>query len=490
MGATPRTRFRAAAIWRAVLLALIVLSGLASPAAALPRPPYLGPPAGFTTVETDHVRVVIANDAGIEPSAFAVAYGPYLDRAYGELTAVFPEPPLRPELYVYSSRESLEAAMTAPPADAGAIAVVDSGAGPIALALPQLETLSALEAENTLRHALGRLVARRAAGGNLPPGLEEGIARYVERPVSARTARYAALLQNANRQNELLPWESLNAPAGDEVDPALVSAHNYSVVAFLTDRYGLRRLEQFVTSLRRQPDWELALRDAYQRPLAELEAEWRENLPQWTAAGWQTNLFAAFDLQPARELLASAHYAAAKEEIGKSLRLANELGDRARQAEAEALLRQSDIGLQAESLMAQIQAALEAHDYLRAQGLIDQAHQQFAQLPASQRLDDLLASYEQIAGQGRQALTDLEQARLLAPSWTDYPEARAAALGAGTIAASLGDEALTDQARLILTEIDSRQRRIVLLLVALAVMTFAWLGLWRWTRGPAELEWT
>jgi hypothetical protein len=489
MNATPRTSFRLTALGRALLLALAVLCGLVAPAAALPRPPYLGPPAGFSSVETNHIRILIEDRATIEPSALAVAYGTYLDRAYGELTAVFPEPPLRPELYVYSSEAGLEAAMTAEvPTDA--VAFVDSGAGAIAVALPRLETLSALEAENTLRHALAQLIARRAAGGNLPPGFEEGIARYVGRPVSARTARYAALLQNANRQNELLPWTVLNEPPASDADPALVAAHNYSVVAFLADRYGLRRLDQFVTSLRDQPDWELVLREVYQRPLAELEAEWRDNLPVWTASGWQTNLFAAFDMQPARELLASAHYAAAKEEIGKSLRLANELGDRDRQAEAEALLRQSDIGLQAESLMAQIQAALEAHDYARARELIEQARQQFAQLPATQSMDDLLASYEQIAGQGLQALADLELARGLAPSWTNYPEARAAALGAGTVAANLGDQALTDQARAVLNEIDSRQRKIVFLLAALAVMTFAWLGFWRLSRGPAELEWS
>ena len=481
---------RIAPLGRALLLALTVLCGLVPSVAALPRPPYLGPPDGFTSVETNHVRIVIENDTAIEPSAFAVAYGPYLDRAYGELTALFPPPPLRPELYVYASDDSLRAAMTSPPAAADTrIAFVDSGAGAIALVLPRLETLSALEAENTLRHALAQLVTRRAAGGNLPPGLEHGIALYVERPVSARTARYAALLQNANRQNELLPWTMIDAPPAADTDPALVSAHAYSVVAFLTDRYGLRRLEQFVTSLRQQPDWQLALRGTYQRPLAELEAEWQQGLPQWTATGWQTNLFAAFDLQPARELLASAHYAAAKEEIGKSLRLATELGDPQRQAEAETLLRQSDIGLQAESLMGQIQAALEAHTYARAQELIDQARLQFDQLPTSQRLDDLLTSYEQLAQQGRQALADLEYARQLAPNWTDYPEARAAALGAGTIAAGLGDQAVTDQARAILSEIDARQRRIVFLLLALAAMTFAWLGLWRWSRGPAELNW-
>lgn len=489
----PRTRFGFTARRRALLLALTVLGVLVRPATAIPEPPYLGPPAGFTSIETNHLRLVVQREATISPSAFAVAYGPYLDRAYDELTTLFPAPPLRPELYVYATEANLGAAMAVanPPTTAATGAVVDNGAGDIALALPRLQTLSPLEAENALRHALGRLVARRAAGGNLPPGLEAGIALYVERPVSARTARYAALLQNANRQNELIAWDILyptRAAATDE-EAALATASAYSVVAFLADRYGLHRLNQFVTALRDQPDWRLALREVYQRPLSELETEWRDQLPQWTANGWQTNLFAAFDLQLARDLLANAHYAAAKEEIGKSLRLATELRDQVRLADAEALLRQSDIGLQAESLMAQIQESLEGHTYGRAQALIGQARAQFAQLPATQGMDELLTSYQRLADQGVQAAADLEAARRLAPSWADYPEARAAALMAGVTAANLGDQVVTDQARAILSEIDARQRRIVFLLLALTVMTFAWLGMWRWSRGSAELDW-
>ncbi|MDQ3695907.1 MAG: hypothetical protein M3464_20145 [Chloroflexota bacterium] len=492
MDATPRPRSdgRAPAPWAAIVLALVMLCSLAPPVAAVPAPPYFGPPPGFTSVDTNYVRIVIQDGAALDAAGFAVAYGPYLDRAYEEITTLFPAPPLRPELYVYSSPAALETAI-AGKTMAAEVAIADPalGSGEIALALPRLQTLSPLEAENTLRQALARVVARRAAGGRLPPGFEAGIALYVERPVSARIARVAALLQNANRQNELPPWTILAEPAPAAVDPALVVAHAYGVVAFLVERYGLRRLNEFVTTLRHQPDWQVALRQVYDRAPAELEAEWRENLPQWTANGWQTNLFAAFDLQPARDLLASAHYAAAKAELGSSLRLFTELGDVARQTETEALMRQSDTGLQAESLMAQIQATLEAHSYPRARELIEQARSQFAQLPSTQRVDDLLAGYARIAAAGHQATVDLEIARRLAPVWTDYPEARAAALAAGVAAAGLGDQTATDQARAILDEIDSRQRRIVLLLVALAIMTFAWLGFWRWSRGPAGLDW-
>ncbi len=473
---------------------MMLLGGVVQPALAVPRPPYLGPPPGITSLNTNYLRLVVQDTAAIEPNVFAVAYGPYLDRAYDELTTFLPEPPLRPELYVYATEADLQAALGSEPGEplpaSMPVALVDSAAGPIALALPRLELLSPLEAENALRHALGELIARRAAGGNLPPGIAEGIALYVERPVSARGARYAALLQNANRQNDLIPWAILNedgATAGE--DPGLVSAHNYAIVAFLADHYGLYRLNEFVTSLRRQPDWQVALRETYQRSLPELEAEWRANLPRWTATGWQTNLFAAFDLQLARDLLANAHYAAAKEEIGKSLRLATELRDPEHLAEAEALLRQSDIGLQAESLMSQIQAALEAHSYERAQDLIAQARLQFAQLPATQNMDTLLESYDRITTQGLQAMADLDRAEALAPVWTEYPEARAAALGAGVTAANLGDAAIAQQAQDILTVIDARQRRIVFMLLALAVMCFAWLGFWGWTRGRVLLQW-
>ena len=91
--------------WRALLLglALLLLCGVAQPALAVPRPPYLGPPPGFTSLITNRVRLVVQDTAAIEPNAFAVAYGPYLDRAYDELTTFLPEPPLWPELFVYAS---------------------------------------------------------------------------------------------------------------------------------------------------------------------------------------------------------------------------------------------------------------------------------------------------------------------------------------------------------------------------------------------------
>jgi hypothetical protein len=189
-------------------------------------------------------------------------------------------------------------------------------------------------------------------------------------------------------------------------------------------------------------------------------------------------------------LLARAHYAAAKSELERSLRLYTDLGDRARQTEVEGLLRQGDVGLQAEALMTQTQQALERHTYDRAQTLLTQARGQYDQLPAAQRPAELLATYEELAGAGLRATSDLDRASRLSHRWADYPEARAAAVDAGAAFARLGDEEMTRSTRDVLDRLDARQRRLVLMLGALAALTIAWLALWRWARGPAELEWT
>lgn len=479
-----------------LLVAGLVLLSALLPAAAgaqFPQPPYLGPPDGFTGAESAQIRYHVQEGAALDAAAFAIAFGPVADRAVAELTSLLPAPPTRIVLTVYAGEEAFAAATQAAarpePAPAAAAAVADPGMGDVAVALPRLLARSPLEAENALRHALAHVVVRRAAGGRLPRGLDDGFALYAERPVTARLARHAALLQNAAGRDALLSWSDLNRPQAPNVDAPTLEAHVYGIVAFLIERHGLRRFADYVAALRQEPDWRTAMRAVYQRSPGELEEQWRENLPRWVAGGWRENLLAAFDLQPARDLLGKAHYAAAKTALERSLRLFADLGDAGRQAEVEGLLRQGDIGLQAEALMGQIQQALERHTYDRADTLASQARTQYDQLPAPQRPGQLLDTYATMAGAGLQATADLETAQRLSQRWADYPEARAAAVAAGTAFAQLGDEEQYQIAQGVLGDLDARQRRLVLMLGALAALTIAWLALWLWARGPAELDW-
>jgi hypothetical protein len=83
----------------------------------------------------------------------------------------------------------------------------------------------------------------------------------------------------------------------------------------------------------------------------------------------------------------------------------------------------------------------------------------------------------------------LAEADKLASSWGKYPEARAAARDAGNTFARLGDDENRQSAETVLRRLDSRQRRLVVLMGSLGLMTLVWLGLWLRARGPGDVKW-
>jgi len=479
-------------VWLAAALLGATLLASQPVGAAFPEPPYLGPPDGFTGIATEHFQFVIEQHAPMDAEAFVLAYGNLAEHAYDELVALLgaaPEGRIMVEVFAETTGFQAFAAKLDHPELLPREAIGDPVSHQIAVDQPRLLAGSPLEAENALRHAVARVMVGVASNNRLPRGFAEGIAQYVERPVTARQARIAALLQNANQQGKLLSWSDLNRPQPPRADPDLVAAHTYAVVAFLVDRHGLRQFRDFVRALPHEPDWRSAMRTVYKRSPTELEQQWRENLPRWSASGWRDNLFAAFDLQPARDLLRTAHYEAANAQLERSLRLYTELGDPARQAEVEKLLHQGETGIQAEALMAQVQEALERHTYDRAKTLLGQARNQYNQLGEAERPTETIAAYDELAASGLRATTTLEDARRLSRRWVDYPRARSAAVDAGRTFARLGDEEQRQRTLALLNDLDVRQRRLVLMLGALAALTLAWLVLWLWARGPAELDW-
>jgi hypothetical protein len=484
----------------ALLAALLLLAALAPAALArqdapagmpiLPPPPARAP-AGFSSAETEFARIHVEPGDQLDAAAFARAWGLLIDDALGQLATFLPPLGAKVDIYVYTEPVSFAEATAAAalpelePSDV----LANPGTGDVAVAYDAFARKSALEAENALRHALAHVAARDASRGRVPRGIDEGLAAYFEQPVAARMARHAALVQNARAGGDLLSWSDLNRPAAPDAAPAVVVAHAYSMTAFLIDRHGPRVLGEFIAQLADEPDWRAVLREAYSRSPAELEAQWAESLPRWTAGGWRSNLLAAFDLQPARDLLARGHYATARRELEQSLRLFTDLDDEDGITEVGELLRQTDTGLQAETFMTQAQAALEHHDYDRASTLLEQARGQYGRLPEPQTPTELLDAYARLAQTGRQAALDLDEARQRSLRWVDYPMARAAALSAGTEFARLGDEEGLVQTRDVLAALDARQRRLVLLFGGLALLTGAWLTLWLWARGSPHLDW-
>lgn len=471
--------------------ALQTQRGASPPEIPLPPPPPVNPPPGFTLAETVRARIYVEQGADGHVETFVVSWGPHIDEALRQLAAFLPPPRAMVDVYVYSSEASFaQAVATAPWPEPGPVDVLaNPGIGEVAVNLPAFSRRTPLEAENALRHALAHVAAREASGGQIPRGFDEGLAAYFETPVAANLARHAALVQNARTGGDLISWSDLNRPAPPDATPAALTAHAYAMVAFLIDRHGPGVLGEFMTRLADEPDWRAELRDVYGRSPDELEAQWEENLPRWTTGGWRTNLLAAFNLQPARDLLAQGHYATARRELEQSLRLFTNLDDEEGIAEANALLDQVDRGLQAETFMSQAQTSLELHDYDRALTLVEQARGQYDRITGAREPVDLLATYEALAQAGLQAERDLVRARQQSLRWADYPMAREAALAAGGGYAWLGDDEGLRQTREVIDALDARQRRLVLLFGGLAIFSGGWLALWLWARGETGLDW-
>jgi hypothetical protein len=358
--------------------------------------------------------------------------------------------------------------------------VVDPERLTISMDGPALVAMTDVDAVNTIRRAIATALVQHTTAGNQAPLFVTGMALYAQRPLTPVISRHAANLQNANSQGALLSWADLNRSGGSEAGAGDVAmASQYAVTAWLIDHFQLPRYQQFMREMQSTTDWRIGIERAYGLPADELERQWRADLPRWTNNDWKTNIIAGFDLDPARTLLERGNFAAAKVSLERSQRLFSELGDEQHLQVVTALLAQTEIGLQAEALMSQTEAALRQHDYERASDLIAQAEAQYALMPPEHRPEAVLADYRARSDAGLLAIEQLERATRQAGSWTEFPQARNDAIAAGRTFAALGDATRLDAAEITLKKIDERVRRLVYLLGGLAFLSFVWLLLWR-----------
>lgn len=476
-----------------LVVVLLLLSTIAlAPLRALAVAPAGGVTAGWAMQETDHFRFFVQKNDRMTVAAFVDAYGADAETAYHEIGLFLNTgADQKISVYVYADTTAYDAAVAS--AGRAEIPGIDVIADPrnldISIALSRFTAHSSQEAENQVRHATSHILAGIASGFNIPRGFDEGLAQYVERPNTPKLARIAALVQLANRSTPV-SWLDINRSVPFPGEEESTAALAYSVVAYLIQHQTLAQFQQFLAAMKPNPGWREALKTAYAPADSNaLEKQWREKLSVWATTEWDWNLVQGFNLKPAQDLLAKGNYKAAQDMLALSERLFLELNDPNGRATVAHLKDLCAIGIQAEGLMNDAQQALERHTYDRAVSYLTKAKAQYDQLPTEQRPDALIATYEALANAGNQATAQLDAATALSHSWGDYPKARAAAKSAGETFATLGDEERRNQAQSVLDSLDARQRRLVLMLGALAVLTLAWLALWLWARGSSELKW-
>jgi hypothetical protein len=464
----------------------VLLAGLL--AALLPGiTPAGAQEAPATTATVGRVTLAVLPGGGTDATSIAETHGRAITDAWPQLTALMGDEPslpltitfvpaLDPET-VSGLRWVTDAAWISPN---GAAAVVDGAA---------FAALTPVEAGNVLRNLVSRGFIHAASGGNAPPGLVDGLARYVETPVVAQQARLGSLVQGLHQNGTLPAWDAILAGTAPGLSAEERTASAYALVAFIAGRYGAGGLQAFVQGFADTPAWPDAATAAMGQDAAGIEASWQQFLPRWFASGWRQNAISAFDLTRAETLFSRGAYEAAAAEAERSQRLFLDLDDQAGLSQTETLLALCAVGLQADAIMGETQAALDAHEYDTALRLLANADDLYLLLPENHRPGGIIAEYRSIADAGMAANADLAEAERLQQNWLQVTAARDHALAAGNAYAYLADAEGLAGAQAVLDGLDTRIQRMVFVLSALVVALGGWLGIWMWLHAPARLHW-
>ncbi len=478
------------------LLLALMFTGVLLPQATAARASDDDEPArtGWQSAPVSNDLIVWVQDgAGVSAEDFVAAHGDDLATALEELLLfLHVDHAIRPiELDIYGDIDAYHAAIDGfdrleLPSQ---IAVADPEGARIALPADSFGSLTPLDAENQLRHALTHVVTGWATDFTIPRGFDEGLAQYAKRPNLPVQARLASLVQAAQQNGTLASWATLNRDGASD-DDDMERAQSYSMVAYLIRYQGLPDLWAFLENLKTAESWRSALDTAVAPVTAsQIERQWKDAIPAWAAGEWRWNLMTGFDLEPARAQLARGNFAGATAALEISNQLLRDIDDPDRAAEVAILEDQARTGELAETKMTEAQQALEQFLYERAAAAVAQANEHYALLPPEARPDELIATYTEMAARGMAATSALDIAHGQAGNWGDYAETRLLASGAGQDFAMLGDGERRNDADRLVQSIDQAQLRIVLLLAALAVLSIGWLALWIRTRGEPPLKW-
>jgi hypothetical protein len=461
------------------LAATLLLCGSFSSAAQSPS---------STEATAGRVRIVVDPGLPVDAATITETYGGAITDAWPQFTALFAtEPRAQQQIrFVESLTPESQAGMrwvhnTAWVAPDGLTAVIAMG--------PFLE-LTPVEAGNILRNITSRAFIQSAGGNQVPDGLVDGLARYVENPVVATQARLGSLVQGLDQAGTLPAWPAIAASEPATLSAEVRTANAYALVAFLTDRYGVAGLQNFVTGFATNADFETNLSTTFGQSTEDLATAWKTYLPRWFASGWRENAVSAFDLSRAEELFERGAYEAASAEAERSQRLFTDLGDQTGLARVEALLAQCAVGLQADGIMLNAELALTEHDYQAALTLVNQADDLYAVLPESHRPGTTIERYRTLAATGIEANTHLESAQQSADNWLHLASSRRDAVDAGDAFAMLGDTEGHADADAVVEKIDLRLWRMAYIVSALVIALGGWLVAWTWLKKPSRLNWT
>ena len=177
------------------------------------------------------------------------------------------------ELYIYGRTEDMRDAVLYIQDWAGGVAFAEYNTILIGVVPSQAEGWG----RDTVRHELAHLVVgqygRSCVGGHRPTWLEEGLAMYAEGEPSEQVL---SDLERSQENNDFAALRSLNGPFPAHGDAAgSAYSQSYSVIQFLQDEYGIKKLQDLLLLIAGGTGTDAALEQVYGFNVDGLESEWR-----------------------------------------------------------------------------------------------------------------------------------------------------------------------------------------------------------------------
>lgn len=433
-----------------LLLALVVLAGTPATVGAVERASFeqQSGPISIKYVGTDEAEYHW--------------YAGAIQQAYQDVQDVFAttlretSTPMRAGIVVtvYGDDATYAAANPVAAREEGVLGHAQPSEGQIGIAAARLRDKSEGFRRDAVRHELTHIVLGDLSSQRLPVGFQEGIAQYLERDLDQRQ-RFAAVVKRGMESGQLLSFTDLNRQRPFLGQAGLSYPQSYSMVVFLSERYGFGQVLRLVVATRDARTLDDAARSVFEKPMAGLETEWKAFLPGYIDRSWARNDLDLWDLTEPKRLLGEARYAAAIEPLERAERMFASVGRPDRVELALAEHRKATAGVEAIDLSQRGMAALDAHDYATAADLLAGAQTRWSIVGDSRR-SELAALGATEARDGLSAIEQLAAARRQLDAWS-FQEADDLAFEAGQVLAGLGDEARTEEARQVMA--DARQLR-------------------------------
>ena len=152
--------------------------------------------------------------------------------------------------------------------------------GKIRIPLPGLQ-YNEQEVKTILFHEYTHVLVYDLAGPKCPTWLNEGLAEYGGAKAGKRPLD---LLSAALKDNQLIPWDALDAQLTSEastLQAGLAYQQSHSIVAYLADRYGFWRMRNVLAEIKTGvPAWQ-AIEKEFKTKRPRMERQWLEWLPEF-----------------------------------------------------------------------------------------------------------------------------------------------------------------------------------------------------------------